>query len=274
MATFVSAAVTPDALLLPAVGPRLLADGPRRAARGAAPARTSLALLAVALARARGQAGQRSRSWPGVVWALAVGAAAAGAARRSRVPLAAAAVGCVAAALIVPGGAAPVRELPVAVLLARRRPGRRRSRSCRRGRCATSGWRATVGRLRLAGGALPVVGLRGRGRARGASCSCSRCGACAPRRDGVLVVVLGLPAARAARRPAPDGGRGSSCATRAASPRAATCCRCCRSPALAAGAALGSVPARVRGAALGAGLGLLVAAQLASLAIVAGRFYA
>jgi hypothetical protein len=93
------------------------------------------------------------------------------------------------------------------------------------------------------------------------------------RRDAVLVVVLGLPAVALLAglhlteewflvREARGFGQG-----RYLLPLLPLV-------ALAAGAALGAVRPRGRAVALGAGLGLLAAAQLASLAIVAGRFYA
>ena len=207
--------------------------------------------------------------WPGVVWAL-VSARLPGRAAIA-VPLVLTAVGCVAAALIVPGGprrftsylwqfyspaqawAAPIPQLPPwpawDVWL--------------EGVVGAFGWLEVrfpswvYAAVAAVAAVVAVLALR---RVR-------------PRRDARMIIVLGLPVAALLAglhlteewflvRDARGFTQGRYLLPLL--PLAA----------LAAGAALGSVPARVRGAALGAGLGLLVAGQLASLAIVAGRFYA
>jgi 4-amino-4-deoxy-L-arabinose transferase-like glycosyltransferase len=266
MATFVSSAVTPDALLFPLWGLALWLMA--RSARRGAGRRDAVALVLVALLAVAVKPVSLAL-WPGVLWALA--------ARRLPVrwaiglPVAVTAAGCLAAALVVPGGprrfasylwqyyspaqgwAAPIPQLP---------PWPARD-VWLEGTVGAFGWlevrfppwvyacAAVVAALVL------VLALR---RLR-------------PRRDGVVIVVLALPAValfaglhiteewflvREAR------GFTQGRYLLPLLPLAG----------LAAGAAVGGLPARVRGVALGAGLGLLVAAQLASLAIVAGRFYA
>jgi 4-amino-4-deoxy-L-arabinose transferase-like glycosyltransferase len=266
MATFISAAVTPDALLYPLWGLAfwLMARVVRRGAgRRDAIALVAVALLAVAVKPVS------LALWPGVVWALVAGRLPAR--RAIALPVAATAAGCLAAALVVPGGprrfasylwqfyspaqawAAPVPQLP---------PWPARD-VWLEGVVGAFGWLEVrfppwvyAGAAAVAALVL-VLALR---RVR-------------PRRDGVLIVVLGLPVVALLAglhlteewflvREARGFTQGRYLLPLL--PLAA----------LAAGAALVGVPARARGVVLGAGLGLLLAAQLASLAIVAGRFYA